>query len=320
MLLVGCAATASATSEQVPTKPQLQRLAPSEEDLQGFVQVRPAGEMPRGWAPRVWSPQTQTLIDPVSPAVPLEDEVDLNIVSNLHRTLYSQDGLYQLNIQVELCDTSADAAEQLDSYLQSCQAKFTYGTFDGGPVVGDASWVLPATGGTANVMVCRSGKMMIVVTGDLSASAARHQMHINFPKAAVEAVAYQVLLRASQQPQLTGVSVLQARMDVNSHALPKNALQVAGQTYVPVTEFAKAMGMTTHWNTKTGALTLSGKGRKTVTLTADSTAASVGGAKAALTVPVLKQDGQPVMTLADLLTVTGGRITGHSGNNVQVKG
>jgi hypothetical protein len=26
------------------------------------------------------------------------------------------------------------------------------------------------------------------------------------------------------------------------------------------------------------------------------------------------------MTLTDLLTVTGGRITGHSGNNVQVKG
>ena len=137
----------------------------------------------------------------------------------------------------------------------------------------------------------------------------------------MEAVAYQIQLRAAQQPELTGVTIQQASMSVNGHALPKNALQLAGQTYVPVAEFAKAMGLTSRWDTKTGALTFSGPGRKSVALTAGSTAATIDGTKAAaLSVPVLKQNGEPVMTLADLLAVTGGRIVKQNGNTVQVKG
>ena len=95
---------------------------------------------------------------------------------------------------------------------------------------------------------------------------------------------------------------------------------MAGHVYVPVGAFAQAMGLMSQFDPKTGALTLSGTGRKTVALTAGSTAATVGGAKvAALSVPVLKQAGQPVMTLDDLLTLTGGKITGRSEGKVQVK-
>jgi len=134
-------------------------------------------------------------------------------------------------------------------------------------------------------------------------------------------VAGQVLLRASQEARLTGVSAHDARLAVNGHALPKNALLVGKQTYVPVREFAKAMGLTSGWNAKTGALTLSGPKQKTVALTAGSMAATVGGAKAAaLAVPVLKDGGEPVMALSDLLRLTGGRVTGRVGNTVQVKG
>ena len=140
------------------------------------------------------------------------------------------------------------------------------------------------------------------------------------PDNAIEAIAYQILLRASQQPGLTGVTAEQARMDVNGHTLPKNALKVAGRVYVPVQEFAKAMGLTSGWDSRTGALTLSGAGRRTVALMAGSTAATVGGQKAAaLAVPVLKQAGQPVMTLDDLLAVTGGRVESRSGGTVRVK-
>ena len=156
--------------------------------------------------------------------------------------------------------------------------------------------------------------------GDETSVAARKGIPAVFPAQALEAAAYQCLLRASQQPTLTGVTAEQARVDVNGRALPKGALRVAGRTYVPVQEFAKAMGLTTHWDTKTGALTLSGAGRKMVAVTAGSTAATVGGQKAAaLAVPVLKQAGQPVMALDDLLAVTGGRVESRSGGTVCVK-
>ncbi len=143
---------------------------------------------------------------------------------------------------------------------------------------------------------------------------------MDFPNSAIEAVAYQFLLRASQQPELTGVTAQQAQVAVNGQALPKGALLIGKQVYVPVQAFAKAMGLTSRWDSKTGALTLSGAGRKTVALTAGNTATKRGEiAGASLKVPVLKQAGQPVMTLDDLLTLTGGRVTGHSGNTVQVK-
>ena len=143
----------------------------------------------------------------------------------------------------------------------------------------------------------------------------------SIPPAAVEVVAHQILLHASQQAKLIRVPAQDAHLAVNGHALPQNAPLVGKQTYVPVREFAKAMGLTSGWDAKTGALTLSGPKRRTVALTAGSTQATVGGARAAaLTVPVLKDGGEPVMALSDLLTLTGGRVTGHAGNTVQVKG
>ena len=163
--------------------------------------------------------------------------------------------------------------------------------------------------------------MVFLIEGSRSFLASRRSNSPRFPEAAVEAVAYQVLLRASQQAKRIGGTAQNTRLTVNGHALPKNALLVGKQTYVPVKEFAKAMGLTSGWDTKTGALTLSGTGHKTIALTAGSTAATVGGAKAAaLVVPVLKDGGQPVMALSDLLRLTGGRITGHAGNTVQVRG
>ena len=140
-----------------------------------------------------------------------------------------------------------------------------------------------------------------------------------FPTGAIEIAAYQCLLRASQQTALTGVFTQSASLSVNGHTLPTGTLRVAGQTYVPVAEFARAAGLTSRWNNKTGVLTLSGAGRKPVILMAGGMGATVARARV-LSVPVLKQNGQAVMTLTDLLAVMGGRIVGKSGNTVQVKG
>ncbi len=316
---------------QFVTPEQMQALAPSEQDLQGFVRVRPAGEK---ILDERFSQETHTWITPVSEAAVVEDQIQIaaqradnapfweegKTCSRIIRSLYSENGLYALTINITVYDTPSSAKEDLEHLIKDCSNRLEPGSLTSPRQVGDESWTDPRGephGDNFETLWFRQGRTLVFIQGTSTRRAARSLV---FPAAAVEAVAYQTVLRASQQPELTGVSIQQAHMDVNRHALAKNALRVAGQTYVPVAEFAKAMGMTTQWNTKTGALTLSGAGRKTVALTADSTAASVGGAKAALTVPVLKQAGQPVMTLADLLAVTGGRITGHSGNVVQVKG
>ena len=45
---------------------------------------------------------------------------------------------------------------------------------------------------------------------------------------------------------------------------------------------------------------------------------TVGAKAVALKVPVLKENGQPVMTLTDLLTLVGGRVV-QKGDTLQVK-
>ena len=307
---------------QGATQQQLQTLIPDQQDLQGFTRVRPFGEFanPDG-SSRAGVIEDQVILggqeDEHHPGwVTLPDQDGR--MSQIKRSLYSESGEFELVMTVNICDTPEAAHLEVQHFLQVCSTRLLQGTFSGAPAIGDESWFNPSGYST---LIGRSGRMVFLIEGSRSFLASRRSNSPRFPEAAVEAVAYQILLRASQQAKLIGGTAQNTRLAVNGHALPKNALLVGKQTYVPVKEFAKAMGLTSGWDTKTGALTLSGPKHKTVALTAGSTQATVGGAKAAaLTVPVLKDGGQPVMALSDLLRLTGGRITGHAGNTVQVRG
>ena len=314
------------------TPQQMQSLLPDESNLQGFTRIRPAGELVVLPDPSQANQQVQL----TSPASYIEDKTVINsdatqwlygwtplpndpgAFSQIMRSLYSKDGMYQITINLNVCASSQTASDEVAQFLRGCSTSFQKGSFsDQATTIGDESWINPSGYST---LIFRAGKSVILIDGTRSQFASREGGVPPFPGAAVEAVAYQVLLRAAQQPDLTGVTAQQAQVAVNGHALPKGALLVGKQVYVPVQAFAKAMGLTSRWDSKTGALTLSGAGRKTVALTAGSTATKHGAvAGASLRVPVLKQAGQPVMTLEDLLTLTGGRIVGQSGNAVQVK-
>ena len=307
---------------QGATQQQLQTLIPDQQDLQGFIRVWPAGEFinPDG-SSRAGVIEDQVVVDgredEYHPGwVTLPDHAGR--MSQIKRSLYSESGEFHLVMTINICDAPETAHLEVQEFLHACSAPLQQGTFSGASVIGDESWFKP---GGYSTLIGRSGRVVFLIEASRSFLASRRGNSPHFPEAAVEAVAYQILLCASQQSALTGVPTQNTRLAVNGHALPQNALLVGKQTYVPVREFARAMGLTSGWDAKTGALTLTGAGRKAVALTAGSTAATVGGAKAAaLAVPVLKDGGEPVMALSDLLALTGGRVTGHAGNTVQVKG
>ena len=311
---------------------QLRSLVPDEQDLRGFTSIRPAGELP---STSSYSRSQHKWAEPISPTSPLQDEIVVNADASqgqsgwaqllnhsgkfdqITRSLYDSNSLYQLTMTINVCDSLDMAKDEVYEYLRGCSTRFQPGAFSSSSAIGDESWFNPSGYST---LIFRAGKSVVVIAGTKSHTASREGDIPPFPERTVEAVADQILFRSAQQPELTGVSAQEAHVDVNGLALPKNALLIAGQMYVPVTEFAKAMGLTTQWNAKSGALMLSGVGHKTVTLTAGSVIASVNGrASAPLKTPVLKQNGEPVMTLADLLAVTGGRVVGHDGNSVRVK-
>ena len=239
-------------------------------------------------------------------------------MSQIKRSLYSENGELHLVMTMNICDAPETAHLEVQHFLQVCSTRFQQGTFSSASAIGDESWFNPSGYST---LIGRTGRVVFLIEASRSFLAGRRGNSPRFPEAAVEAVAYQVLLRASQQAKLTGGTAQDTRLAVNGRALPQNALLVGKHVYVPVREFAKALGLTSGWDAKTGALTLSGPKRGTVALTAGSTQATVGGAKAlALAVPVLKDGGQPVMALSDLLRLTGGRVTSRAGNMVRVKG
>ena len=315
-LFAASALLSQSVQAQNITPQQLKALAPDENDLGGFVRLQLSRFQPSQDAAGSDSDYVELNHD-VTQWAPgrLPTPERSGKVNRLRRNFASADGHYALTIEVRLCDTPEAAAEELANFRKGAQVLYQPGTPTGGPRIGDESWF------ASKALLCRSGWTMIFVNGDENGTVSQQSDEQPFPPAAVEAVAYQVLLRASQQTALTGVSSQNAHLAVNGRALPKNALRVAGRVYVPVKEFARAMGLTSGWDTKTGTLTLSGTGRKSVALTAGSTQATVGGVKAAsLTVPVLKSGGEPVMALDDLLRLTGGRITGHAGDTVQIKG
>lgn len=304
---------------QEVTLEQAQTLLPNGLELQGFVQARAIGI---STTPEIGAEDDFIGTMPIVPRSYIPYNAPLRhagTVTRISRGFFSSDGAQTIGITLKLCDSPQTAHEDIQNDIWGAQMAWKEGSLTVLQPTGDESWT-PV--GSSKEMLCRFGRMVVLVRGSVSPSAKNGAVPIgDFPSGGIEAIAYQILLRAAQQPQLTGVTAQQASLAVNGHSLPKGALLVAGQTYVPVQEFAKAMGLTSRWDARTGALTLSGAGRKPVALTAGSTAAMRGGVKAAsLTVPVLKQGGLPVMTLADLLSVTGGRVVSRDGGGVRIKG
>ena len=324
---------AVAVHSQDLTREQLQMLAPNEQDLQGFVRVLPGHDTPSLLRNDDTGATPQALAQPIKEIISLRNDPagstpwfssfsEAASVGAIKRLFQSADGTFDLDIEMVLCDSPEAAHEQL-SHLHWTAGMWKPGRWTGPEMIGDESLAL-VENGRIRTLAFRYGSLLAVIEGDRSNRSFMFNRALTIqtmPPAAVEAIAYQIVLRASQQAKLTGGPAQNTRLAVNGHALPKNALLVGKQVYVPVREFAKAVGLTSGWNAKTGTLTLSGPHRKPVALTAGSTAATVGGAKAAaLAVPVLKDGGQPVMALDDLLRLTGGRVTGHVGDTVNVKG
>ena len=313
---------------QTITQQQLASLVPDEQDIQGFVRLRPVGELPpKGTF------QNGQWVEQQSPSVTVDDDVQLDMdaskwvygcanlqgevgrVSHLVRNLYSTDGVYHVEIHFSLCPSPAVAKDELTAIRGGSSGSFETGNFANTVIIGDESWTL--LGHNFKYLIFRAGNLVVDISGSPSDSALRQGLSASFPPSAVEAIAYQTLMRASRQAKVTGVSAHNARMAVNGKSLFNQAFTVNQQVFVPVAEFARAVGMQSRWNVQTGALMLSGAGHQSVALTAGSTTATVGTKVAALQTPVLKKNGQPVMALHDLAALLGGRVV-KRGNTFQV--
>ena len=193
---------------------QLRTVVPDEQDLQGFTRTVPAGEV---YLPEAFSQSEHKWYQPISPEVPAEDDIRQNVgafewmpgrlstperadkVSRIERNLYSSDGVYHLQVRTLVCASPAVAAEELKNFRRGCSRALVPGSLTSNTMVGEESWVpeLPHNG----FIAFRAGKVMVFVLGNETSVSARKGISAVFPAEALEAAAYQVLLRASQDPE-----------------------------------------------------------------------------------------------------------------------
>ena len=219
------------------TREQLRSLMPDEADLPGFLrlqlsQFKPSQDPTGADSDFVRLNHDVTEWMPGRPSTP----AGAGTVSVISRNFVSRNGYFTLRIEITLCDTPEAAREEVTNFRRGAQSGYWPGTLSGGPRIGEESWYA-----SRNALLCRQGRIMVFVNGDTTPHADKQENVSGFPIPALEALAYEVLLRASQQSALTGVPARSATPAVNGHALPKDALMVAGRVYVPVQEFAKAM-------------------------------------------------------------------------------
>jgi hypothetical protein len=296
------------------TREQLLALTPDETDLPGFVRIQPADEKP---------PAGNTHF----PARPLEDRIRLNvnlaestrsrtgIVSSISRALYSTDDVFRMSMKVILCD-SVDTAHQ-ELLAPFGNARPSPGMFGGRPSIGDESWYYHFS--DSNTLVIRLGRSVIHLEGCLSNVASRQGVRAEFPALAVEAVANMILLRLAKHPELTGVKTESLTVTVNGSPLSQAPVAVGGRVFVSVLGAAKAAGMECAWDAKTGNLTLSRGTERPVALIAGVSLANVNAvSKGSLRAFVLKEAGQPVMELQDLVRLLKGKVVKREGGKLEV--
>ncbi len=317
VLMCWTAGASMAARAQSVSKEELSALAPGERDLQGFTQVRPAGELP----PVAEGSGAPARIDDI-----ITEDLDLSSTwgargkaTSFSRFLYSLDGQYRVNYTILVCDSSESAVTMVQAYHRQSSMPWTPGAYGTDANLGEESWTHPSGPGGHSIMV-RYGRLFLDVDGSLSNRAAREQVKAEFPPEAVEAIAETILLRLSRVASIAGKGSGSAAVAVNGQALPGRTTLVSGRPKVAVADVAKLAGWKVAWDAKTGKVTLSRGGRQ-VRLAAGSMSATVGAEakRVALKSPVLKDAGQPVMDLGELAGLLGGMVVEKTAERVSVK-
>jgi hypothetical protein len=280
--------------------------------------VRPAAELAPGGDPNFLAP-------------PLHDEIDMGtdlsrrgngasgVGDRIVRQLFSADGVFYVGFDITVCNSSEAASDLVTSVIRQSSVSWAEGSYAVSGQLGAASFTHGGGPGGHDLMF-RFGTACVIVRGGLSNVAARAQVKADFPPEAVEAIAETILLRLSRVASIAGKGGGSANVAVNGQTMPGRATLVGGQPKVVVADVAKLAGWKVAWDAKTGKVTLS-RGGRTVNLAAGSMSATVGAdaKRVALKSPVLKDAGQPVMDLAELVGLLGGKVVSKSADRVSVR-
>ena len=147
-----------------------------------------------------------------------------------------------------------------------------------------------------------------MVHGGLTKEARLAGVNDLYPLALSQAAAHAFVVRASRIPEVSDVKSQPAPVEANGKRLPEDAATlVCGQVYVRPLALAAALGWNSEWDADKGVLTLrhpQWPAAKKLVLPAVP-----GQVEEPVTVPLWIDQGQPLMTLADLTQAMGGRLT-----------
>ncbi|NLC58548.1 MAG: hypothetical protein GX774_17080 [Armatimonadetes bacterium] len=274
------------------TKQHVQTLLPQDAELPGFTPVL----FP------MFSPHLP--VHPL-PGAEVEGLEARTLDASLHGVVTRIDrgwenGPFELRLSARIWDSEATARAEVDY----CRRTSSVVMDPGGPMgpVGDWSWSLEGS------IFVQAGRFSGVVIGGLTREARRAGERAVFPPALRQALAHAFVVRASRIPEVSEVKSQAATVEANSKRLPQGAATlVCGQVYVRPLALAAALGWQSEWDAERGVLTLrhpQWPATKKLVLPAVP-----GQVEESVTVPLWIDQGQPLMTLADLAQAIGGRLT-----------
>lgn len=218
----------SAAHAQSVTAKQLKVVLPDETTFTGLTRLRPAGE---NYLLPVFSQEQDKWIQPISPAVLLQDHISLGtdtaktfdalsgdklVLGRINRQLYSLDGGYSVTMTADVFATTADAMTETIAFGRGCSSPFVFGRpsqpaqFDphtysflgrpaGSVAFGDESYYNVNKHST---MLLRVGRMLVLIDGNLAGHTSTFGKTAEPLAAMIEKIAADIVKRASVLPGL----------------------------------------------------------------------------------------------------------------------
>lgn len=306
-LAAGFAVLGDAAQAQDVTREQLEALILGEADLQGFARALTTDGVWRKGESNFLAEKVSLNRDLATLYPGLEGPGRRGVVSSFWRGMESDQSYHYFTMIVRLCDTAETAVEQLQYRRSQTSGILERGALTNSTEIGDLSY---ASGNERfKTIICQFGKVMADIHVGVSPDGMSKKV-AEFPPEAVEALAHLLLLRAARQPELTGVEARKPTVTVNGRAMPAGkCVRVGKRVYVPVSAFAPLAGAQARWDATTGELHLVRGGLWRTLRFGDGKAKTPQGASAPLKVPLLKDGGEPVLLLDDLVMLLNGRVT-----------
>jgi hypothetical protein len=236
--------------------------------------------------------------------------------SEVLRGWYWADAQVHVVLEVMVCDCSESARWRESRERQSALIWEERGT-SGLPA--PTGWLRHLTDRNGSAVLWTAGLSVVRAAANITRTAKRENRALPAPAPLPEALLRMTLLRLARKLEVSGLQSVQVPVRVNGSQVTEKALAVGDMAFIAVEPFARATGRRYAWSRDRRELTLGGMGQPAAVVKLRAFEATpVSGETVRLRWQLVTEDGRPIMCVADLARVLGGRAETATDGSINV--